>query len=248
MNAAAGIKSWTFNLSVATYENTLRFGFLRACHASGTVPVMGVMGGPCFQSSCFPQTSALSACLCHLPRVNRIQAMLVILVGVKFPCLGKSLGDGQGHPFPAWLMAAAVPEAKGKLNWDSSNSLLLPEILAFWSVPPICGLLTTDHRMLNRSVCTFIPGILFPLWERNTQAERSREVEREQKRERGDLGHLDAGWFTADILNWLWFILREKRGKAFLWPFIHLFMTTESNVYLRYATLYVICKYIYIYI
>ena len=107
--------------------------------------------------------------ICHLPKVNRVQAMLVLLVGVKFPRLGKSWGDGQGHPLPAWLTAAAVLEAKGKLNWDSSSSLLLPVILAFWSVQPICGLLTTNHRMLNWSICAFIPGILFPLWERNTQ-------------------------------------------------------------------------------
>ena len=52
-------------------------------------------------------------------------------------------------------------------------------------------------------------------------------------------------WIIYCWLIELWFILRERRGKAFLWPFIHLFMTTESNIYLRYATLYIIYKYIY---
>lgn len=116
--------------------------------------------------------------------------MLLSLVGMKFPCLGKPLGAGQRQPLPAWLMAATVLGAKGEPNWDSPNSLLLPAILALWCIKPVAHHKSQEAKLVHLQFHSWC--FVSALEEEHRSWKKLRGGEGTEKEERGDLGYLDA--------------------------------------------------------
>lgn len=85
--------------------------------------------------------------------------------GHEITMLMSAFHAGQRQPLPAWLKAPTVPGAKGELNWFSPDSLLLPVILALWSVKPVAHHKSQEAKLVHLWSHS---GLLFPLWKRNT--------------------------------------------------------------------------------
>lgn len=150
---------------------------------SGTVPVMGVKGGPCFQSSCSPQTRTLA--ICHLPKVNRVQAMLVPPSGREAPTFRQVLRGWAGTSPSSLAHGSCSPRSQGETELGFLQFLTSASDLSLLVCSThFCGLphhKSQDAKLVH--LCFHSWHFVSTLREEYT-AERSPEVEREQKRER----------------------------------------------------------------